>query len=248
MPVSWSFDTTCSTGTSTCATKHTLKHCSGKTIAGLKFTNWKDAKLACVQRGAACWGVYDNACDQGKTSIYLCDASQMTLGAASLTTSGSSCVFERPKGAGPATTVYTNKGSFYCSTRTTIAGTFDTLQSCKDACSLKSDCHTLNYYALSTNSISRGSCYSCPPTGWTPIISNGGVLAFYDSVMYEKVTGGSGGSGGTWQVYPLKHCSGRTILGTSAISGLAAAMAECEQLGSKCYGASPCPRNMCSLR
>ena len=74
---------------------------------------------------------------------------------------------------------YENKGSFYCEgSRSEIlpAGSFGTLQSCKDACSRKGDaCNTLNYYPK------HGKCYSCPATDWSSSSSS-------KAVMFKKVT------------------------------------------------------------
>ena len=76
---------------------------------------------------------------------------------------------------------YATDGSGFCSgSRSEMlpSRSFSTLQSCKDACSSKGDCDTLNYYA------STKQCYSCPATGWS-------VRSSSSSVMYTKISSGT---------------------------------------------------------
>jgi len=88
----WSFDTACSTGSSTCTTKHVKKHCYNQRLGTAKYASWAIAKAACAAN-SNCFGVYDAGCR--KSSIYLCDSRKITS-SAKLSNSGSSCVFEKP--------------------------------------------------------------------------------------------------------------------------------------------------------
>ena len=88
----WSFDTACSTGSSTCTTKHVKKHCYNQRLGTAKYASWAIAKAACAAN-SNCFGVYDAGCR--KSSIYLCDSRKITS-SAKLSQSGSSCVFENP--------------------------------------------------------------------------------------------------------------------------------------------------------
>ena len=88
----WDFETRCSTGSSTCETKHVKKHCYHQRLGTTKYASWAIAKAACAAN-SNCFGVYDNGCR--KSSIYLCDSRKITS-SAKLSKSGSSCVFENP--------------------------------------------------------------------------------------------------------------------------------------------------------
>ena len=100
----WSFITKCSPGTSPCATKNVKKHCAGKTL-DVTYTTLATARDACIAKGSACFGVYDSGCDRTGT-IKLCDATKVAR--ATLSTSGSSCVYEKPAGTATSQGIFVN--------------------------------------------------------------------------------------------------------------------------------------------
>ena len=57
--------------------KHVLKHCSGKTMPGIRFSgrnSWANAQARC-RKEKDCWGVYDSGCR--KSSVYLCSKAKL---------------------------------------------------------------------------------------------------------------------------------------------------------------------------
>ena len=116
-PTPWVFDVQCSTGAAYCATKHIKRHCFGKTLPG-SYSSWTQAKVACLAKGKACLGVYDNGCDK-KGGVTLCDSSKINIG--TLTTSSTSCVFQPP--APPAAPILEWLFDSKCKTKTASCAT-----------------------------------------------------------------------------------------------------------------------------
>ena len=96
--VSWNFDSSCSTGSSSCATKLANKHCGDddQQLPG-SYSSWSAAKAACVAAGSRCFGVYDGSCDKSG-DIKLCDTSSIRTSSDLASSSSGSCVFEKPAG------------------------------------------------------------------------------------------------------------------------------------------------------
>ena len=102
LTVIWNFDSSCSTGTGSCATKHVKKHChhdtlkNGGALSGLSCSTWSAAKAGCIALGSMCFGVYDELCNKSG-DIKLCDKSGIRTSSDLKSASNPSCVFEKPK-------------------------------------------------------------------------------------------------------------------------------------------------------